>query len=293
MMLCDIMQYNNSGQKKHNSELGIFCGPMKEGGQLLQHSIINSRPPSKVYLPHPASSQKSHDSKLCFLWPALYFLVFAGEHDAEEDRVGQREKQEREKFGEDTGSAIIEDLSEFGHHAEPDTDDSWEDPFPDDISFVSALNATPPAVRGNHHLRWAPGVRGGNDHPLSNQALHSGGNDVLVASIRSLEKTLQTHCRLLTRRLKREKPSSTSSHHRSTHGSSNEPSRATAPTSVVPGAPSTLRPDKVRHITIKITWSYVKSWCACVLVWMNPPLQLNQNCRPPIHVIHQNLNVVP
>ncbi len=171
-------------------------------------------------------------------------MIFPGEHDAEEERVGQREKQEREKFGEDTGSAIIEDLSEFGHHAEQDSDDSWDDPFADDISFVSALNATPPATRGNHHLRWAPGVRGGNDHPLSNQALYTGGNDVLVASIRSLEKTLQTHCRLLTKRLKREKSSSASAHR--IHSSSNEASRATAPTSIVPNSPSTLRPDKVR-----------------------------------------------
>ncbi len=58
----------NAGQKKRNSELGIFCGPAEGGGQLwtksnifeailklldifgrviLQHSTINSRPPSK------------------------------------------------------------------------------------------------------------------------------------------------------------------------------------------------------------------------------------------------------
>lgn len=134
-----------------------------------------------------------------------------GEHDAELERVSQRGHTEREKYGDDTGSAVIEDLSEFGGHGHEhahlqasdaeDYDD--DDAYGDDVSFVSAMAAMPP-LGPRDHLTWAPGVFGGNDRNAS------GDTASLVVALKSLDRTLQTHCKLLNRRIKKDKSNSNS-----------------------------------------------------------------------------------
>ena len=51
-----------------------FLWPPWRRGLNFEHSPTFSRQ-FKVNPPHPASSQKSHDSKLRFFWPALYLCV--------------------------------------------------------------------------------------------------------------------------------------------------------------------------------------------------------------------------
>ena len=135
-----------------------------------------------------------------------------GEHDADLERVSQRSHQEREKYGDDSGSAVIEDLSEYGHGLDLVDEDSEQDngAFDDDVSFVSAMAAIPPPGPRDH-LTWAPGIHGGNDNLSQPWNTPVGDNATLVIALRSLERTLQTHCKLLNRRIKKDKSNSTSS----------------------------------------------------------------------------------
>ena len=95
------------------------------------------------------------------------------------DRSSQRSHNEREKFGEEAGSAVIEDLSDFGHIAlDQDDDDD------DDEQGGGVDGAARALVAGG----------GGEGGPLD-----------LVTAIRSLEKTIAIHCKLMNRKLRREK----------------------------------------------------------------------------------------
>ena len=163
------------------------------------------------------------------------------------ERVSQRSHQEREKYGDDSGSAIIEDLSDFGHGAEfadqgSDDDDTFED---DDVSFVSAMAAIPPPGPRDH-LTWAPGVHGGNDRvqPWNTPA---GDNSSLVLALRSLERTLQAHCKLLNRRIKKEK-SNSSSTNQSQHAHHQKDQKGRSP--VLPKSPTHSHSDKVSSSTL-------------------------------------------
>ena len=159
------------------------------------------------------------------------------------ERVSQRSHQEREKYGDDSGSAVIEDLSDFGHNVEfadpgSDDDDAFDD---DDVSFVSAMAAIPPPGPRDH-LTWAPSVHGGNDR-VPSWNTPATDNSSLVLALRSLERTLQTHCKLLNRRIKKEKSNSSSTSQRDGHHQKDQKGRSP----VLPKSPVS---EKVRQSTL-------------------------------------------
>ncbi len=174
----------------------------------------------------------------------LLSATLQGEHDADTERVSQREHTERGKYGDDSGSAVIEDLSEFGgtggdYLPQPescDDSDTDEDAFGDDASFVSAVATVSPS-RPRDHLTWARGAppRTDNDHGAQPWNAHylqqlatTNDSASLVVALKSLERTLQTHCKLLNRRIKKDKSNSNSAspgHHGHGHTHLKEPPR--------------------------------------------------------------------